>query len=284
MRLGSLAPFFPFSFSFGVVGTPRMLERELEWDFPSGCCSFSLRGCPASALAVAGNGCRVLQACPFFGTVTLFLFETLLFPSYAPWCRYDAPGVLASGSGLVASAWGYACGRCLRIALGPGPGFPVVSLPSRRVVWWVSGQWSFPLTWTDVSHSLRSWWGQSLLCCLSLRVGFSCSPGPDGGLLSGPVAPFLEETIEVPMRVGSSSSLSGLSTVDFFPVFAPGLSWLPLTGFRLRRSGWFWLLGAGIRTVSPVLSLASSHSGVCALRVGVRPCSLACCSTPWLVA
>ena len=49
------------------------------------------------------------------------------------------------------------------------------------------------------------------------------------------MAPFLEETIEVPMRVGSSSSLSGLSTVDFFPVFsrvfAPGVSWLPLTGF-----------------------------------------------------
>ena len=27
-------------------------------------------------------------------------------------------------------------------------------------------------------------------------------------------------------------------------------------------TGWFWLLGAGIRTVSPGLSLASSHSGV----------------------
>ena len=35
--------------------------------------------------------------------------------------------------------------------------------------------------------------------CFSQRVGFSCSPGPGGGLLSGPVAPFLEETIEVPM-------------------------------------------------------------------------------------
>ena len=37
------------------------------------------------------------------------------------------------------------------------------------------------------------------------------------------------------MRDGSSSSLSGLSTVDFFPVFpwvfSPGVSWLPLTGF-----------------------------------------------------
>ena len=37
------------------------------------------------------------------------------------------------------------------------------------------------------------------------------------------------------MRVRSSSSLSGLQTVDLFPVFprvfAPRLSWLPLTGF-----------------------------------------------------
>ena len=52
--------------------------------------------------------------------------------------------------------------------------------------------------------------GQSLLRCLSQRVGFSCSPWPDGGLLLGSMAPFFEETIEVPMRVGSSSSLSGL--------------------------------------------------------------------------
>ena len=34
----------------------------------------------------------------------LFLFETLLFPSYATRCRYDIPGGLASGSGLAASA------------------------------------------------------------------------------------------------------------------------------------------------------------------------------------
>ena len=87
---------------------------------------------------------------------------------------------------------------------------------------------------------------QSVLLCLSLRVGFSCSSGPDGGLLSDPVVPFLEETIEVPMRVGSSSSLSGLSTVDFFPVFpwvfSPGVSWLPLTGFDFAGLvGWLIL-------------------------------------------
>ena len=49
-------------------------------------------------------------------------------------------------------------------------------------------------------------------------------------------------------------------------------------------SGRFWLLGAGSRPVSPLRSLASSHSGVCAVRVGVLPCFLAYCSTPWLMA
>ena len=83
--------------------------------------------------------------------------------------------------------------------------------------------------------------GQSLLRCLSLTVGFSCSSGPDGGVLSDPVVPFLEETIEVPMRVGSSSSLSGLSTVDFFPVFR-WVSWLPLKGFDFAGLvGWLIL-------------------------------------------
>ena len=74
------------------------------------------------------------------------------------------------------------------------------------------------------------------MCCLTLEVGFSCSSGPDGGLLLDPVAPFLEVTIEVPVWVGSFSSLSGLRTVDFFPifpmVFSPGVvmtprSWKP---------------------------------------------------------
>ena len=55
------------------------------------------------------------------------------------------------------------------------------------------------------------------------------------------MAPFLEETIEVPMCVGSSSSLSGLSTVDFFPVFprvfSPAVVMAPARGFRLSQSG-----------------------------------------------
>ena len=72
---------------------------------------------------------------------------------------------------------------------------------------------------------------------LTLEVGFSCSSGPDRGLLSDPVAPFLEETIEVPIWVGSSSSLSGLSRLLLTSSLSspgcsrPGLSWLPLMGF-----------------------------------------------------
>ena len=44
------------------------------------------------------------------------------------------PGVLVSGSGLSASACSHACGRFRGIALGPGAGFPFVSLPGGRVV------------------------------------------------------------------------------------------------------------------------------------------------------
>ena len=65
---------------------------------------FQLCGCPASSVAVAGIRCRVWQARLFFAMVYLSLFKTLLFPYYAPGCRYDVPGVLVSGSGLAASA------------------------------------------------------------------------------------------------------------------------------------------------------------------------------------
>ena len=133
-RLGSFSPIFSLFLSFGVLVTPGFMARELERIFPSGCFLFQLWGCPASALAVAGKGGSVLQAHPFFGTVAWCLFKTLLFPSYATRCRYDVPGVLASGSGLAASAGNCACVRCLRIALGPGAGFPFVSLPCGRVI------------------------------------------------------------------------------------------------------------------------------------------------------
>ena len=101
-----------------------------------------------------------------------------------------------------------------------------------------------------------------LLCCFSLGVGFSCSSWPDCGLLLGPVALFLEETIEVTMRVGSSSSLSGLSTVDFFPVFpwvfSPGVSWLLLMGFDFAGLV-DWLILAPQRWNPPSQSTPFSH-------------------------
>ena len=104
---------FPFSFSFGVVVTPRIPQKELEWDFPSGCSSFTMRGYPASSLAVEGNGFSVLQACPFFGTVTLFPSETLLFPSYAPRYRLRHSGCACLGL--------RPCGKCLRLYLQKVP-------------------------------------------------------------------------------------------------------------------------------------------------------------------
>ena len=62
------------------------------------------------------------------------LFASILFPSCATRGRFDVPGVLVSGSGLSASACSHACGRFHGIALGPGAGFPFVSLPGGRVV------------------------------------------------------------------------------------------------------------------------------------------------------
>ena len=95
-------------------------------------------GYPASTLAVAGNGCRVLQTRLFFGTVGLFLFETLLFPSYATQCRYDIWVVLPRAPALR---------QVLEAMLAEGalesPSVLVLafqsSLPCGRVVCWVSG-------------------------------------------------------------------------------------------------------------------------------------------------
>ena len=76
----------------------------------------------------------------------------------------------------------------------------------------------FPLTWTE-------WLARSV---------------HDGGLLSGHVAPFLEETIEVPMRVRSSSSLR-IANCCPLPCLPQGLRTRVVMafsqGFRLRRSG-----------------------------------------------
>ena len=105
------------------------------------------------------------------------------------------------------------------------------------------------------------------------------------------MTPFLEETFEVPVWVGSSSSLSGLSTVDFFPffprVFSPGVVMAPSHGCQLCRSG--RLIASGSSELGAAQSFHSVLSlrhilAFCAMRVGIPPCSLALCRAPWLVA
>ena len=152
------------------------------------------------------------MAHPFFGTVAWCLFKTLLFPSSATRCRYDVPGMLASGSGLAASASNCACGRCLRIALGPGAGFPFVSLPWGRVV--LMGQ-HLVIVYSPLAGcvSFTPFWLSSVTSALSIGELAFLPPLDLSVLLSDSVAPFLEETFEVPMWVGSSSSLHGLGSV-----------------------------------------------------------------------
>ena len=97
-RLGSLAPFFLFLFPLGSFVTPWILEKGLDWDFPSCCSSFSLRGRPASALAVAGNGCRVLSVLrhgylvPFRDSSLPLLRSTVSFTTFRV-CLPQAPAL-----------------------------------------------------------------------------------------------------------------------------------------------------------------------------------------------
>ena len=132
--LGACLPFCPLPFPLKSLSLQGYWTGSWRGSSHRVVSSFSFWGCPASALAVADTGGRALRAHLFFGTMAWCLFKSLLFPSYATRCRFDVPGVLVSGSGLSASTCSYACGRFLRIALGPGAGFPFVSLPGGRVV------------------------------------------------------------------------------------------------------------------------------------------------------
>ena len=86
------------------------------------------------------------------------------------------------------------------------------------------------------------------------------------------------------MWVESFSSLSGSSTVDCFPVFPRAFSLGVVMGFDFAGLVvWcFWLCRARLHPVVPLHLLASSPSAVCAMRVGVLPCSLTRCGTSWL--
>ena len=81
-----------------------------------------------------GFGCLSLAGPYVLRDVYLVPVASILFPSCATRGRFDVSGVLVSGSGLSASACSLACGRFRGIALGPGAGFPFVSLPGGRVV------------------------------------------------------------------------------------------------------------------------------------------------------
>ena len=161
------------------------------------------------------------------------------------------------------------CGRCLRIALGPGSGFPFVSLPCGRVVWWVSAWWSFPLPWAVVSLSLRFRLG-SVASALSLSESWLF-------FLLWICRCYCRIQWHRParklLRFSWGLSLPVLSMVEFwltsslsFPGCShPGLVVAPSPGFGFSGL----VLGAGSHPVCPLHSLTPSHSGVCAVRVGV---------------
>ena len=190
-----------------------VLGQGAGGDLPIRLFPLSAFGLPCLRSGGGGQVRQCLGAHPFFGTVAWCLFKTLLFPSYTTRCRYDVPSMLASGSGLAASASSCACGRCLRIALGPCAGFPFVSLPCGRVV--LMGQHlvfvSLSTGWMCFIHSVPV--GFSRFCVVSIGELAFLPPLDLSLFLSDPVAPSLEETFEVPMWVGSSSSLHGLSSV-----------------------------------------------------------------------
>ena len=133
--LGACLPFFPLPFPL------ESLSLHGSW---SGFC----RGSPlrvvsscgflrVACLRSGGGGFWLAESSRPIrstGRFTWCLFDSVLFPSCATRGRFDVPGVLVSGSGLSASACSLACGRFRGIALGPGAGFPFVSLPGGGVV------------------------------------------------------------------------------------------------------------------------------------------------------
>ena len=201
--------------------------------------------------------------------------------------RYNASGVLASGSSLAASIWGCDCGRCLRIALNPGIAFhsslsfvegssdglaagvralldgcvslTLFALSSVAYERSHSAGWVFLLLWAwrwvSVGSSgvvpWRNFWGSQVggVFQFSLWIEYCW------------LLPCLPQDV---LAWGCHGSLSWVST---------SLVW---------SSGCFWLRGACLRPVVPLRLLASSHSGVCAMRSGVLPCSLTRCGTSWL--
>ena len=234
---------------------------------PIGLFLFQLWVYPASAVAVVGIRCSL--------AVSSVLRDGFLVPvqdSSLPLLR-SLVSLWRSGcaclvSGLAASGWGCACGRCLRIVLDPGPGFPFVSLPCGRVVWWVSGWWSFPLSWTVMSHSLHSCWAQSFMCCLTGGWLFlllwawrwitvvSSDDVPRGNNWGSHVGLIFQFSLWIEYCWLLPCLPQGVLTRGCHG----SLSWVSAS--LVWSSGCFWLLGVGSRPVVPLRSLASSHSGI----------------------
>ena len=101
-RLGSLAPFFPFSFSFGGVRHSEDTEKGAGMGLPVGLFLFQLEGSPCLCTGGSGHWMQRLAAVSVLrGSYLVPLFSS---PLPLPGFVYDVPGVLASGSGLAASA------------------------------------------------------------------------------------------------------------------------------------------------------------------------------------
>ena len=132
---GLASHFFPYLFLWSRCRS-MVLGRDSAEVLPSGWFPLAvfLR---VSCLRSGGGGFGWLSLAGPYVLRDVFpwcLFASILFPSCATRGRFDVPGVLVSGSGLSASACSHACGRFRGIALGPGAGFPFVSLPGGRVV------------------------------------------------------------------------------------------------------------------------------------------------------
>ena len=135
-QLWGLVSHFSLPCSFGVVVAPWFLVGFLQRFSPPGgfLLQFFLEGSlpPLWRWRVwLVESSRPIRSS---GRFPWCLFASILFPSCATRGRFAVPGVLVSGSGLSASACSHACGRFRGIALGPGAGFPFVSLPGGRVV------------------------------------------------------------------------------------------------------------------------------------------------------
>ena len=132
---GLASHFFPYLFLWSRCRSMVLGRDSAEVSPPGGfLLQFFLR---VSCLRSGGGGFWMVESSRPMRSSGRFpwcLFASILFPSCATWGRFDVPGVLVSGSGLSASACSHACGRFRGIALGPGAGFPFVSLPGGRVV------------------------------------------------------------------------------------------------------------------------------------------------------